>query len=71
MVTAPDPCDLASLVDEFVRINRTAAVVLSRDLIENLAVTTRRSFWQPCHSWPPFMLVTAIATSWSRPDSGG
>ena len=37
MITAPDPCDLASLVDEFVRISRTAAVVLSRDLIKNLA----------------------------------
>ena len=23
MITAPDPCDLASLVDEFVRISRT------------------------------------------------
>jgi len=27
------------LVDELVRISRTAAVVLSRDLIKNLAVT--------------------------------
>jgi hypothetical protein len=45
MITAPDPCDLASLVDEFVRISRTAAVVLSRDLIKNLAVTTWSRFW--------------------------
>ena len=39
MITAPDPCDLTSLVNEFVRISRTVAVVLSRDLIKNLAVT--------------------------------
>ena len=45
MITAPDPCDLASLVDEFVRISRTAAVVLSRDLIKNLAVTTCSRLW--------------------------
>jgi hypothetical protein len=45
MITAPDPCGLASLVDEFVGISRTAAVVLSRDLIENLAVTTCSRFW--------------------------
>jgi hypothetical protein len=50
MITAPDPCDLARLVDEFVRISRTAAVVLSRDLIKNLAVTTWGRFWSPCHS---------------------
>jgi hypothetical protein len=25
-------------------------VVLSRNLIKNLAVTTRSGFWQPCHS---------------------
>ena len=37
MITAPDPCDPTSLVDEFVRISRTVAVVLSRHLIENLA----------------------------------
>jgi hypothetical protein len=45
MITAPDPCDPTSLVDEFVRISRTPAVVLSRDLIKNLAVTTCRRFW--------------------------
>jgi len=45
MITAPDPCDLTSLVNKFVRISRTAAVVLSRDLIKNLAVTTRSRFW--------------------------
>jgi hypothetical protein len=45
MITAPDPCDLASLVDEFVRISRAAAVVLGRDLIKNLAVTTCNRFW--------------------------
>jgi len=45
MITAPDPCDLTSLVEEFVRISRTAAVVLSRDLIKNLAVTTCTRFW--------------------------
>ena len=39
-ITAPDPCDLASLVDECVGISRTAAVVLSRDLVKDLAVTT-------------------------------
>jgi hypothetical protein len=33
------------LVDEFVRISRAAAVVLSRDLIKDLAVTTRIRFW--------------------------
>jgi hypothetical protein len=49
-ITAPDPCDPASLVDEFVRISRTAAVVLIRDLIKNLAVTTRSRFWYLCHS---------------------
>jgi hypothetical protein len=45
MISAPDPCDLTSLVDEFVRVSRTAAVVLSRDLIKNLAVTTCSRFW--------------------------
>jgi hypothetical protein len=45
MVTAPDPCNLTSLADEFVGISRTAAVVLGRDLIKNLAVTTCRGFW--------------------------
>ena len=45
MITAPDPCDLTSLVDEFVRISRTAAVVLSRDLIKNHAVTACIRFW--------------------------
>jgi hypothetical protein len=50
MITAPDPCDPASLVDEFARISRTVAVVLSRDLIKNLAVTTCSRFWWPCHS---------------------
>ena len=45
MITAPDPCDPTSLVDEFVRISRTMAVVLSRDLIKNLAVTTCSRFW--------------------------
>ena len=45
MITAPDPCDLTSLVDEFVRISRTATVVFSRDIVENLAVTTYRRFW--------------------------
>jgi hypothetical protein len=45
MITALDLCDLASLVDEFVGISWTAAVVLSRDLIENLAVTMRSRFW--------------------------
>ncbi|HEX2822777.1 MAG TPA: hypothetical protein VHO07_21800 [Streptosporangiaceae bacterium] len=48
MITAADPCDQARLVDEFVRIRRTAAVVLSRDLIKNLAVT---SLWVIGH--PP------------------
>jgi hypothetical protein len=41
MITAPDPSDLTSLVDEFVGISRTVAVVLSRDLIKDLAVTSR------------------------------
>ncbi len=45
MITTPDPCDPTSLVDEFVRISRTVTVVLSRDLIKNLAVTTRSRFW--------------------------
>ena len=45
MITAPDPCDPTSLVDEFVGISRTVAVVLSRDLIKNLAVTTGSRFW--------------------------
>jgi hypothetical protein len=44
-ITGPDPCDPARLVDEFVRISRTVAVVLSRDLIKNLAVTTCGGFW--------------------------
>jgi hypothetical protein len=44
MITAPDPRDPASVVDEFVGISRTAAVVLGRDLIENLAVTARGRF---------------------------
>jgi hypothetical protein len=45
MIAAPDPCDPTSLVDEFVRIGRTVPVVLSRDLIKNLAVTTCSGFW--------------------------
>jgi len=45
MITAPDSCDPASLVEEFVRISRTVAVVLSRHLIKNLAVTTCGRFW--------------------------
>jgi len=44
MITAPDPCDPASLIDEFVRISRTVAIVLSRDLVKNLAVTARGRF---------------------------
>jgi hypothetical protein len=44
-IAAPDPCDPASLVDEFVRISRTVAVVLSRDLVKNLAVTTCSRSW--------------------------
>jgi hypothetical protein len=50
VITAPDPCDLTGSVDEFVRISRPATVVLSRDLIKNLAVTTCGRFWLPCHS---------------------
>jgi hypothetical protein len=49
-IAAADPCDQASLVDEFVRISRTAAIVLSRYLIKNLAVATCRRFWLPRHS---------------------
>ncbi|HWM98697.1 MAG TPA: hypothetical protein VNO54_16780 [Streptosporangiaceae bacterium] len=45
MITAPDPCDPTSLVDEFVRISRTVAVVLSRYLIKNFAVMTCSRFW--------------------------
>jgi hypothetical protein len=45
MITAPDPRDLTGSVDEFVGISRTAAVVFSRDLIKNLAVTTCSRFW--------------------------
>jgi hypothetical protein len=45
MITAPDPCDLTSLVDKFVRIGRTATVILSRDLVKNLAVTTCSRLW--------------------------
>ena len=45
MITAPYPCDLTSLVDEFVRLSRTATIVLSRDLVKNLAVTTFSRFW--------------------------
>jgi hypothetical protein len=50
MITASDPCDPASLVEKCVRISGTAAIVLSRDLIKNLAVTTCRRSWEPCHS---------------------
>jgi len=50
LITAPDPCDPTSLVDEFVRISRTVAIVVSRDLIKNLAVTTCGRFWYPRHS---------------------
>jgi hypothetical protein len=47
MITASDPGDLTSLVDELVRISRTVTVVLRRYLIKNLAVTTCGSFWPP------------------------
>jgi hypothetical protein len=40
VITAADPRDLTPLVDELVGISRTVAVVLSRDLIKDLAVTT-------------------------------
>jgi hypothetical protein len=50
MITAPDSCDPAGLIDEFVRISRTVAVVLSRYLIKDLAVTTCRRFWSPRHA---------------------
>jgi hypothetical protein len=43
LIAAADPCDPASLVDEFVGISRTVTVVLSRVLIKNLAVTGRRA----------------------------
>jgi hypothetical protein len=45
MITAPDPRDPARLADELVRIGGTAAVVLSRHLIKNPAVTTCSRFW--------------------------
>jgi len=45
LITGADPGDPTSLVDEFVRISRAAAVVLSRDLVKNLAVTTCGRFW--------------------------
>jgi hypothetical protein len=45
MITAPDPRDPASLVDEFVGISRAVAVVLARYRVKNLAVTTCRRFW--------------------------
>jgi hypothetical protein len=45
MISAADPRDPASLVDEFVGISRAVAVVLGRYLIKNLAVTTCRRFW--------------------------
>jgi hypothetical protein len=45
VITAPDSCDPASLVDEFVRISRTVAVVLGGHVIKNLAVTTRSRSW--------------------------
>ena len=51
VITAPDPCDPTSLVDEFVGISRTVAVVLGRDLIKNLAVTTCSS--AACHASQP------------------
>jgi hypothetical protein len=44
-ITAPNSCDPARLIDEFVWISRTVAVVLSRYLIKNLAVTTCSRFW--------------------------
>jgi hypothetical protein len=45
VITAADPRNLASLVHELARISRTVAVVLRRDLIENLAGTTCSRFW--------------------------
>jgi hypothetical protein len=47
MITAPDPGDLTSPVDEIVRISRTVTVILSRYLIKDLAVTTCGRFWPP------------------------
>jgi len=44
-ITAPNSCDPARLIDEFVWISRTVAVVLGRYLIKNPAVTTCRRFW--------------------------
>ena len=53
----PEPCDLTSLIDEFVRIRRATTVIFDRDLIENLAVTTCRRFWHPSHSFTPLIVV--------------
>ena len=47
VITAPDPGDLTSPVDEIVWISRTVTVILSRYLIKNLAVTTCGRFWPP------------------------
>src|SRR5262249_44497075 len=49
-ITAPDPRDPAGPVDELLRIHRTVAVVLGRDLVEHPAVTTPGRFRQRCHS---------------------
>ena len=62
VITAPDPCDPTSLVDEFVGIGRTTTVVLCRDLIKDLAVTTCGSFWPPCHA-----PASVHDRCWSRP----
>ncbi len=54
-ITAADPGDLTGLVDEFVGISRTAAVVLGRYLVKDLAVTTCIGFRPRVIHWPPFM----------------
>jgi hypothetical protein len=55
MITAADPCGVASLVDEFVGIGRAVPVVLGRHLIKYSAVTTGGGSWQTRHSWASVM----------------
>src|SRR5690242_3833075 len=50
MISAADPCGLAGLANEFVRIGRAAPVVLGCDFIKYGAVTTGGSSGQAGHS---------------------
>ena len=64
MITAPDPRDLTSLVDEFVGISRTPAVVTRPGPHQRPCRTDGQQILAARSLSPPFTLVTVLAASW-------